>query len=115
VETLHLRCVRPSPIPTCQSSIYGKPMGVEEKTVTDHAIRWRRLDTPGHESSRCFLHDSSWHLVGTAVFAHNGHPCRLDYTVVCNAAWQTIFGTVQGWVGDQTMAIEVSVDATRRW
>jgi hypothetical protein len=54
-------------------------------------------------------------VVGTAVFAHNGHPCRLDYTVVCNTAWQTIAGTVQGWVGDQTIAIEVSVDATRRW
>jgi uncharacterized protein len=90
-------------------------MGVEEKTVTDHAILWRRLDTPGHESSRCFVHESSWHVFGTAVFAHNGHPCRLDYTVVCNTAWQTIAGTVQGWVGDQTIAIEVSVDTTRRW
>jgi hypothetical protein len=90
-------------------------MGVEEKPVTDHAILWRRLDTPGHESSRCVAHDSSWHLVGTAVFAHNEQPCRLDYTVVCNAAWQTISSTVQGWVGDHTIALEVSVDATRRW
>ena len=49
------------------------------------------------------------------MFAHNAHPCRLDYVVVCNAAWQTVSGTVQGWVGDETIAIEVSVDAARRW
>jgi hypothetical protein len=60
-------------------------------------------------------YDSSWHLVGTAVFAYNGQPCRLDYTVVCNVAWQTISGTVQGWVGDQTIAIEITADVTRRW
>lgn len=83
--------------------------------MTAHAILWRRLDTPGHEACRYFLHDSSWHLVGTAVFAHNAQPCRLDYVVVCNAAWQTVSGTVRGWIGDETIAIEVAVDATRRW
>jgi hypothetical protein len=53
-------------------------------------------------------------VVGTAVFAHNAHPYRLDYVVVCDAVWQTVSGTVQGWVGDETIAIEVSVDAARR-
>jgi hypothetical protein len=83
--------------------------------VTTQTILWRRLDTPGHEAGRFFRHDSSWHLAGTAVFAHHAHPCRLDYIVVCNVAWQTVSATVQGWVGDQTIAVEVSVDATRRW
>lgn len=83
--------------------------------MTAQAILWRRLDEPGHEASRFFSRDSSWHLVGTAVFAHRGQPCRLDYVVVCNAAWQTVSGTVHGWVGDETIAIEVSVDARRRW
>jgi uncharacterized protein len=83
--------------------------------VAGQEILWRRLDKPGHEACRFFLHDSSWHVVGTAVFAHNAHPCRLDYVVVCDAAWHTVSGTVQGWVGDETIAIEVSVDAARRW
>ena len=83
--------------------------------MAGQAILWRRLDKPGHEACRFFWHDSSWHVVGTAVFAHNAHPCRLDYVVVCDAAWQTVSGTVQGWVGDETIAIEVSVDAARRW
>jgi uncharacterized protein len=83
--------------------------------VTAQAILWRRLDTPGHEASRYFLRDSSWHVEGTAVFAHHAQPCRLDYVVVCNAAWHTVSGTVQGWVGDETIAIEIAVDAQRRW
>jgi hypothetical protein len=52
---------------------------------------------------------------GTAVFAHNTHPCRLDYVVVCNAAWHTVSATVHGWVGTETIAIEIAVDAMSRW
>lgn len=83
--------------------------------MTAHAILWRRLDTPGHEASRYFVHDSSWHLTGTAVFTYNAHPCRLDYVIACDTAWHTVSGTVQGWVGDETIAIEIAVDAQRRW
>jgi hypothetical protein len=61
------------------------------------------------------VQESSRHLLGTAVFAHCGQPCRLDYTVVCDAMWQTTSATVQGWVGGRSIAIAISVDATRRW
>jgi uncharacterized protein len=83
--------------------------------VTDQAILWRRLDQPGHESARLFLQGPHWHLVGTAVFAHKNHPCRLDYLVVCNSSWQTFFSRISGWVGDQTVEIELSVDSAHRW
>jgi uncharacterized protein len=83
--------------------------------VTDQSILWRRLDQPGHESARLFLQGPHWHLVGTAVFAHNNHPCRLDYLVVCNSSWQTFFSRISGWVGDQTVEIELSVDSAHRW
>ena len=83
--------------------------------MTGPSILWRRLDRPGHESARLFLQHSYWHLIGTAVFAHNQQPCRLDYLVVCNAGWQTLSGRVTGWVGNETIEIELSVDATRRW
>jgi uncharacterized protein len=56
-----------------------------------------------------------WHLDGAAVFAHNGRPCRLDYRVVCDAEWHSISGTVTGWVGDESIRVEISVDSTRRW
>lgn len=79
------------------------------------SILWRRLDQPGHEFSRLSLQDSHWHLTGTAVFAHDQQACRLDYLVVCDPGWQTISGTVSGWVGNQPIRIELSADSAQRW
>src|SRR5205809_1615153 len=90
-------------------------MPVEEETVADQSILWRRLDQPGHEAARLSFHDSSWHLTGTAVFTHHQQPCRLDYLVVCNAEWQTLSGRVTGWVGNKSVEIALSVAAARRW
>ncbi|MGH2404935.1 MAG: putative glycolipid-binding domain-containing protein [bacterium] len=78
-------------------------------------ILWRRLDQPGHESGRLFTRESRWHLTGTAVFAHDRQPCRLDYEVVCSSEWQTLSGKVVGWVGNKAVEIELSVDSARRW
>lgn len=83
--------------------------------MSERSILWRRLDQSGHESARVFLADSRWHLAGAAVFAHDGAPCRLDYEVVCDAAWQTQRGRVTGWVGSAGIALEVRADPARRW
>jgi hypothetical protein len=83
--------------------------------MPDHSILWRRLDRPGHEFGRLVLRQASWQLIGTAVFAHDQQPCRLDYLVVCDSAWQTVSGTVTGWVGNEAVEIEISVDAAHRW
>ena len=69
--------------------------------MKDHTILWRRLDQPGHESCRLSFRDSEWRLAGTAVFAHEGRACRLDYLVACDASWQTVSGRVTGWVGEE--------------
>jgi hypothetical protein len=79
------------------------------------SILWRRLDSPGHEFCRLFLQDSNWHLAGTAVFSHSQRPCCLDYMVICNSDWITLSGRVAGFVGDETVQIELSVDSARRW
>ena len=83
--------------------------------MTDMVILWRRLDQPGHESARLVFHPPSWHLTGTAVFAHDQQPCRLDYLVVCNSDWQTVSAKVAGWIGAQAVEVELSVDAARCW
>jgi uncharacterized protein len=83
--------------------------------MTEHSILWRRLDRPGHESARLIHREASWRLTGTAVFAHNRRPCRLDYQVTCDAVWQTLSGKLEGWVGDKIVEIEISVDPKRRW
>ena len=83
--------------------------------MTEHAIRWRRLDAPGHETSRYLARDGGWHLTGSAAFSHDGQPCRLDYAVVCDGAWQTVAATVRGRLGERTVNVEIAVDAARRW
>lgn len=87
----------------------------EEQIVGGVSILWRRLDQPGHESARLASQDSSWRLTGTAVFAHDGRPCGLDYVVVCDPEWRTVSARVAGWVGVETIRVELSVDSARRW
>ena len=89
-------------------------MGVSV-TAAKQTILWRRLDKPGHESARLFQIDSRWHLDGTAVFLHDQQPCRLNYWLVCDSERKTLSGNVEGWVGDEVIEVEVSVDADRRW
>jgi uncharacterized protein len=40
---------------------------------------------------------------------------RLDYLVLCDADWQTRSASVSGWVGDETISIDISVNEARRW
>jgi len=88
---------------------------LDHPVPADHSILWRRLDQPGHESATLSQRPDGWHLTGTAVFAHEAKPCRLDYRVVCNAGWRTVSGRVTGWIGRQPVEIELSVDAGGRW
>ncbi|HLL45436.1 MAG TPA: putative glycolipid-binding domain-containing protein [Longimicrobiaceae bacterium] len=81
----------------------------------DATILWRRLDLPGHDLARLSALGEGWLLAGTAVFLHEGRPCRLDYRVVCDAAWLTASATVEGWAGSEPVALEITADAERRW
>jgi hypothetical protein len=83
--------------------------------VTSAAILWRRLDLPGHDSARLSPHDGGWLLAGTALFAHDGLPCRLDYRVLCDAAFRTESATVEGWAGSEPVRHHLAADADRRW
>jgi hypothetical protein len=76
---------------------------------------WRKLDGPGHEYARLSSEDAGWRLTGVALFLHELQPCRLDYTILCDAQWQTQAGLVIGRVGDKNIDIEVSVDFFRTW
>jgi hypothetical protein len=78
-------------------------------------ILWRRLDTPGHEIATLEAVDEGWHLSGTAVFAHERRPCRLEYLVTVDNAWRTTGARVNGVIGDGDVDLHVSVDAQRRW
>lgn len=78
-------------------------------------ILWRRLDRPGHEAARVIRQPPGWLLAGAAVFTHDRQPCCLDYRISCDGAFHTLSARVEGWVGEQTIALEIRVDAARRW
>ncbi len=75
------------------------------------SILWRRLDRPGHEWARLVSQGSDRHLLGAAVFLHEGRPCRLSYKVLCDSDWRTLSAGVSGWVGEEKVEIELSVDS----
>ena len=78
-------------------------------------ILWRRIDTPGHEFARLTNQDSAPCLSGTAVFRWDRQPCQLDYRVICDAHWRTVAGKVTGFVGDESIDIECTVDSGCHW
>jgi hypothetical protein len=47
--------------------------------------------------------------------AHDQKACRLDYQVVCNSAWETVSAKVTGWIGSETVDVDLAVDSARRW
>ena len=82
----------------------------DETPIEEISALWRRLDMPGHEAVRIYEGEDGWYLDGAAIFLHDGKPCRLEYLVECDAEWQTRFVTVDGFVGDDVVAIEIEVD-----
>jgi len=83
--------------------------------MSKESILWRAIYWPGHEACSLYRSDSEWRLEGTAVFLHEGRPCRLSYSIVCDAIWHTQTATVTGSAGDEEINLELSVDAYRRW
>jgi hypothetical protein len=83
--------------------------------MTSATIIWRRLDVPGHDAARLSFRDGRHFLDGTAVFLDQGTPCRLNYSVVCNPAWETESANVRGWIGPKEIDVAVTVDASHRW
>ncbi len=78
-------------------------------------IVWRRIDRPGHESARLVSLGPEYLLLGTSVFVYESRACRLDYRIICDRAWQTVSAQVSGWIGDQVVESDITVDGGRRW
>jgi hypothetical protein len=81
--------------------------------VAEESVTWRRLDQPGHEDARLSFQGSEWRLIGTAMFAGEGRPCRLDYLVVCDPDWRTRSARITGWLGTDLIEVEAVADAGR--
>jgi hypothetical protein len=83
--------------------------------MKSNTIIWRRLDSPGHEFVSLSFKNSKWNLEGTAVFLYKNSPCRIDYNIVCNTAWETLSSVVSGLVQNKKINCEISVDKRKQW
>ena len=83
--------------------------------MTSVAALWRRLDVPGHDACRLDAVEDGWLLHGAAVFRLDGTPARLDYFVDCDRAWHAQGASVEGWVGEQPIAITIARAGDGRW
>ena len=78
-------------------------------------ILWRGIEMPGHEHCSVYQEAGRWFVSGAAVFHSDTEPCRLEYLIECNSAWETSAARVSGWVGDQAIDIELETDSDHRW
>jgi hypothetical protein len=79
------------------------------------SILWKRLDRLGHDACTIARRDTGWRLCGSAVFRQGGAPARLAYKVVCDAAWRTRYGQVEGSLGDRPVAYRVARTNAGGW
>lgn len=79
------------------------------------SVLWRNFVMPGYEACRLSRQAERWHLEGSAVFSHAGHPCRLDYQILCDDDWWTLTTSVNGWMGNRAVDIQMRVDPRGRW
>ena len=106
------------PTPTWASRLWMTARLVDSKIRSMEAtksILWRSIVFPGHESCRLVSLGQEWHLEGTAVFSHEQRPCRLNYQIVCDAAWHTRSAHVDGWLGHTLIGIQIKTDSTGIW
>ena len=81
------------------------------------SIVWRRFEAigAGHEFARVFSEGSRYFLEGTAIFVDEKKFCKLDYKIECDEKWKTLSAKVSGFVGDEKIEIEISVDSNKIW
>lgn len=70
---------------------------------------------PGHEYCAVYQQAERWFVSGAAVFRNDDEPCRLEYLIECNTAWETSAARVSGWVGDKTIDVELKLEPDQRW
>ena len=84
-------------------------------TVPEQTILWRRTDSPGHDSCGLWALDDEWRLLGTAVFRLDDVPCHLNYTVECDASWNTRSAAIEGWIGKTPVQLFIQSSPDLRW
>jgi hypothetical protein len=79
------------------------------------SMLWRQISVPGHDVCRVEGSETHWQLDGTAVFRHEAVAALLTYQVVCDRTWNTQYGHVRGWLGDQPVDITITRMTDGAW
>ena len=75
--------------------------------MAGESVLWRRLDVPGHDACRIKSSMFSRELDGTAVFRHERGAAHLSYRVLCDADWRTKRGHIRGWIGLDSIKVDI--------
>jgi hypothetical protein len=57
----------------------------------------------------------NWQLQGTVLVEDGGRPCRLEYAVVCDSEWRTLWARVNGWIGATAVSQRVARNQAGEW
>ena len=71
------------------------------------AMRWRRLDTPGHDDCTLERNDQGHALHGTAVYRHAEGTAHLGYSVYYDHDWASLSGNVGGVIGERQVEFDM--------
>lgn len=82
---------------------------------TFHTVLWRHLDREGLEGMQLSEHSDGWRMSGTALFLQDGVPSQIHYDLLCDEIWQFLRGGVHGWVGNRTIAHEITRGPAGDW
>ncbi|MBA3948235.1 MAG: putative glycolipid-binding domain-containing protein [Herpetosiphonaceae bacterium] len=86
------------------------------KAVVEHAtILWRCLDVAGHDVAELRSSSDGAHLSGVTVRAYTDLPCRLEYTITCDARWRTTRCLLTGHIGGAPLTLNVHHSAAGEW
>lgn len=72
---------------------------------------WRTLHSPGHDAAALCKTESGWRLEGTAIYSQDGLPACIHYALELASDWSTQSGSVDGFVGEQTVRHRIRRDA----
>ena len=73
-------------------------------------MRWRRLDTSGHDDCTLERTDHGHALHGTAVYHHAEGTAHLGYSVYYDHDWASLSGSVGGVIGERQIEFDLRRD-----
>lgn len=79
------------------------------------SVLWTAIGKPGHETAHIYGDDDGWYLDGVAVFLYERQPVRMDYLIECDPEWRTFHISIDGWIGQDPVGIEIDVEDDGIW